>query len=115
MKNKCPYYIDRWKKKIMKGSDKKYNTLIVNENRLKWDNFYKQKIIDRFQTIYNNRSEVIKIKTHGIGKQKKISVREKITTRPKREYVSRALIGIQNRNEQLRNTIETFNKIIKGE
>ena len=98
----------------MKGKDKDYNTLIVNENRIKWDEFYKQKIVKRFQAIYDNRSPVIKIKTIGVGVERKKTTRENINKKPRKEYVSRALIGIQQRNEQLLQTMETFNKIIKG-
>ena len=111
MKKKTYYYIDRWKKKIMKGKDKQWNTLEVNENRLKWDSFYKQKIIDRFQSMYDNRSEVKKIK---IAKHRKKIVYTKENKKSFREYVPKALVGIVQSNERLRREIEELNTQLKG-
>ena len=110
MKKKTNYYIDRWKKKIMKGKDKQWNTLEVNENRLKWDRKYRQKIIDRFQNIYDNRSEVIKMKCQ-IGQKKKHAI-TKINKSVYIQGTPRLLKGIQNRNETLLQTMEAIQKEI---
>ena len=109
MKKKTHYYIDRWKKKIMKGKDKDYNTLEVNENRLKWDKMYRERIIARFQSIYDNRSEVVKIKYQKGRKQYATS---KINKSVYIQGTPRLLKGIQNRNETLMHTIETMQQEI---
>ena len=112
MKKKTYYYIDRWKKKIMKGKDKEWNTLEVNENRLKWDKFYKQKIIDRFQSMYDNRSEVIKMKIPTARVVRKTYKENK--AKPYLEYVPKALVGIIQYNERLRRESEELNTQLKG-
>lgn len=46
------WHIDITTKKITKGIDSKKNSVAVNMRRLKWNTEYRQKIINRLQSVY---------------------------------------------------------------
>lgn len=46
------WHIDLDTKKITKGIDSKKNSVAVNMRRLKWNTEYRQKIINRLQSVY---------------------------------------------------------------
>ena len=107
MKRKEKFYIDIKKRKICKGKEYNWNTLIVNTEKLKWNTDYRNKIISRFKEIIIKRAEIKPIRINYTGPRKRYFSRNINDLEP-RGYISRDEIKIIKRNEQ---TIKIINEI----
>lgn len=107
MKNKKYFFVDVKKRKICKGKDCNYNTLIIDTEKLKWNPEYKNKCIQKFLEIIKKRNEM-KLKRFVYTGPRKRYFSSKINTKTKGVYISRTEVNIIGQNEK---TIKIINEI----
>lgn len=107
MKRKEKFYIDAKKRKIYKGEEYPWNTLIINTEKLKWNTEYKNRCIQRFVDLLKKRKE-IKPKRFVYTGPKKRYFSSKTNNKTKGVYISKTEINIIRRNEE---TIKIINQL----
>ena len=99
MKRKEKFYIDAKKRKICKGEEYIWNTLIINTEKLKWNTEYRNRCIQKFADLLQKRKEIKPIRFNYTGPRKRyFSSRNNNLT--KGVYISKTEINIINRNEE---------------
>lgn len=96
-------------KKVKKGKGARYNTIIIELNKIK-EREYKSLLIGQIEDIEH---KIDRLRTFTYRQVKQRKVIEKVNDMPVHDVYNSALVGVIKRNERARKEIELIKELLK--